>query len=932
MENLLQGIRDRTMQATPEIVDVLFSCFDVISMVIDTVAEGKKPDADLSEIINRIQKITDAEAPKRVPGTAEAAEAETEIPRIKLEAGQVKTIRDGMQIGKSCCEITVFIEPAAQMKWIKAQLVMQNLSRIGNVVASQPPSNEITDATLKDVFSVILLTESSLEDIRGACDVDQVLRIDMRKISLSKKDDKTVLTFHEKETLLEDAREEELPMALMEPVIEDTVVEKDHDDEEEEEQYKVETLRRKDDKKVPSLKIVKVSVDKLDLLLNNVGELVIANSGFFKLYEELRKSGRDKTITNEFKNRMDQMSRIAKDLQNGIMKTRMVPIGQVFSRFNRLVRDLAKEFGKKVVLVTKGEDTELDKKVIDAIGEPLMHLIRNGIDHGIETSEERRRLKKQETATITLSAYQSGNQIFVVVSDDGRGLDARKIRKKVVEKGLATAEMVANMEDDDIFNYIYAPGFSTTEVVTDISGRGVGMNVVKEIVSELNGSVNIETELGMGTRFVLTFPLTLAIIPAIMVKVSGELYAIPLSDVIETIKISLNDITTIEGHEVINLRGEILSLLRLSDFVGIESVLEEDRKTPVVVVGYGNRKIGLIVDQLEGKQEIVIKPLEQNYSTVEGLAGASILGDGSISLILDVASMINKVIADQEKMSRIQRKRASQARQAEVEHVDVPAVQKGMEETEKPPLKKEEPETGPAPTVVAEVKEDIVFSRDEKTEPEKPVSAPSVPDEPVSMETIPPADGIAGGDGEDMDVDQKVRDALKSFKDELKENIKSTMGTGASDEHVKKSLQITEDDVHKIQVIANTGIANAAESLSKILNKRIDLSIPSVSMMPVEKIPESVGELDSVYIGVYMPLVGDIKGTILFALKEDSGFDLIDMLYGIESGKTRELNEDGESALKEVTNIIGASVINVIAEQTSMAIKPDVPMIVHDYM
>ncbi len=267
------------------------------------------------------------------------------------------------------------------------------------------------------------------------------------------------------------------------------------------------------------------------------------------------------------------------------------------------------------------------------------------------------------------------------VSDDGRGLNASRIKKKVLEKGLASPEMLANMDNEEVYNFIYNPGFSTTDVVTDISGRGVGMNVVKEIVSELNGNVTIETEPGMGTRFLLSFPLTLAIIPAIMVKVRHELYAIPLSDVIETIKISYSDVTTIEGHEVINLRGEILSLLRLNEFVGTASGVEDDRKVPVVVVGYGNRKIGLIVDHLEGKQEIVIKSLEQNYATVEGLSGASILGDGSICLILDIASMINRVITDQDRLSRMQRQRVVEQKSAQVEQIsDIADLQRSTTE------------------------------------------------------------------------------------------------------------------------------------------------------------------------------------------------------------------------------------------------------------
>ncbi|RPI94970.1 MAG: chemotaxis protein CheA, partial [Spirochaetales bacterium] len=694
MENLLQGIRDKTMQVTPTIVDVLFSCFDVISSVIDTVGSGKKPEQDLSEIIARIRDIGEyAAAASPAERPAKAVPEIENIPKTTLTAAQMRQVKDGLESGMSCCEVIVFVDPSAQMKWIKAQLVHANLEKIAAIVAMMPSLDALRENNESDVFKMVILTTAAVENVRRACGLDQVIRIDLKKISLSKNNDKMVLKFHEKETLFsEEAREGVTPA--------DYLAEKEVDDDEEEE-YKIETIRRKDGRKTTAIKIVKVSVDKLDLLLNNVGELVIANSGFFRLYEEMRKASFDKSITNEFKNRMDQMSRIAKDLQGGIMKTRMVPVGQVFSRFNRLVRDLAKEFGKLVTLQIKGEETELDKKVIDAIGEPLMHLIRNAIDHGVETAEERRKLGKPDVAMVALNAYQSGNQIFVEVSDDGRGLNASRIKKKVLEKGLASPEMLANMDNEEVYNFIYNPGFSTTDVVTDISGRGVGMNVVKEIVSELNGNVTIETEPGMGTRFLLSFPLTLAIIPAIMVKVRHELYAIPLSDVIETIKISYADMTTIEGHEVINLRGEILSLLRLNEFVGTESGIEDDRKVPVVVVGYGNRKIGLIVDHLEGKQEIVIKSLEQNYANVEGLSGASILGDGSICLILDIASMINRVITDQDRLSRMQRQRVVGRKSAQVEEIreitdlQRSATERREKDLQEPAIKKET--AAPAP-------------------------------------------------------------------------------------------------------------------------------------------------------------------------------------------------------------------------------------------
>ncbi|HQL80696.1 MAG TPA: chemotaxis protein CheA [Spirochaetota bacterium] len=666
MENLLQGIRDGGMSVTSEIIDIIFRCFDEIHNVIDTIASGEKPEQSLQWLIDDIQTICEntskTKQPKKKAAEAAAPRAKKDsgIPRTMLDGELRRRIREGIQSGKSCYEVTVYIEEMAQMKWVKAQLVVSNLGKISDIVVTFPSIEDLNDDEVNNIFKAVILTGSSIENVWRSANLDLIYRIDVRPLVIARKDDKIGLQFGETRTFSGDfaapgRRQENAAIQAAaafdaENPSDDEQMDSIEEDEDEHETLDVIGAGVRGEKpdgekrKVSMLKTVKVSIDKLDLLLNNVGELVIANSGFYKLYEEMRKISEEKSIINEFKSRMEQMSRIAKDLQSGIMKTRMVPIGQVFSRFKRLVRDLAKEFGKDVELTIKGEETELDKKVIDSIGEPLLHLLRNAVDHGIESVEERKKLGKSELAHITMNAYQSGNQIFVEVSDDGKGLNLDQIKRKAIERGLATPEMLSAMDDADIYNYIFTPGFSTAEKVTDISGRGVGMNVVKEIVSELNGSVIIETEWGMGTRFVLSFPITLAIIPAIMVKIRHEMYAIPLTDVIETIKISQSDITTIEGHEVINLRGEILSLLRLSRFIRTESALGPDDKMPVVVVGFGSRKIGMIVDYLEGKQEIVIKSLEQNYKTVEGLAGASILGDGSICLILDISSMINRVI------------------------------------------------------------------------------------------------------------------------------------------------------------------------------------------------------------------------------------------------------------------------------------------------
>ncbi|MDH7552501.1 MAG: chemotaxis protein CheW [Spirochaetota bacterium] len=899
MENLLQGIRDKVMKVTPAIVDVLFQCFDVINDVIREVSSGNPPSKDFSSLIKKIESVGKQ-------GNIQEEKKEAPAPkRIQLSTNIIKDIRDGINNGLSCCEIAITLDPDAAMKSLKVQLVLTNLEKIADILVTIPSIEEVSMPEFDNRVQIILLTSATVEELKKACEVDQVTRIDLRKIELVKKDNKVALKYHEQETLFEEKPE---AGTRARDVEEDVIP-----DEEEKDEI---IIRSKDDKKTLQLRTVKVSVEKLDQLLNNVGELVIANSGFYKLYEEMRRLNIEKSIINEFKNRMEQMSRIAKDLQSGIMKTRMVPIGQVFSRFNRLVRDLAKEFDKKVVLEIKGEETELDKKVIDVIGEPLMHLIRNAVDHGVESVEERRQQKKPEIATITLNAYQGGNQIFVEVSDDGKGLDLKKIKAKAIEKGLASPEMIANMDKEEIYNFIFTPGFSTSDVVTDISGRGVGMNVVQETVNELNGSVAIESEPGMGTRFILSFPLTLAIIPAIMVRVQRELYAIPLSDVIETIKILPEEITTIEGHEVINLRGEILSLIRLNNFVGIESGLKGNERMPVVVVGYGNRKIGIVVDLLEGKQEIVIKSLEQNYRTVAGLAGASILGDGSICLILDISSMINKVIMQQDTFSFKEKQRVLGAKQASVEVVktEVATKEQPVKETVDMQSKKEIGETLLAKEMP--IKEDIVF----KKEPEEIVEVEEYKEPEKNYELKR---------GKDTVIEEKVHNVLEEFKTELKEKIKDTLD---KKDEIYQKLGISDEDLGKVQVLANVGITDAAESLSKIINRRVDLSIPDVSVLAIESIPQSFGDVDSVYLGVYMPIVGQINGTILFSLREDSGYELVDMLLGLPQGTTDTLTEDGESVLKEVTNIVGSAVVNAFADKIEMAIKPTVPSVVHDYM
>jgi two-component system chemotaxis sensor kinase CheA len=975
MENLLQGIRDKTNIVTPEVVDVIFKCFDTISEVIELVASGVEPHQNLRPLIDRINSVNETSKlnGEQLSSTEKRMDKAVSVPTVKttFTSSESDEIKKALSEGMNCYEITVIIEESAQMKWVKGQLIAANLEREGTIVKTIPTLEDMSSDETVSALKLILLSFRNANHIFKSCDIDQIEKIEIRNITTVKKDDKLLLKIGSPLQLDQQIKTATAYTEQISPQPDesdsngstdsfhiDYTVDADDSEVDLFERRRSEQHVEHDRRKTPTLKTVKVSVDKLDLLLNNVGELVIANSGFYRLYEEIRKYAGNKGIISEFKNRMEQMSRIAKDLQTGIMKTRMVPIGQVFSRFNRLVRDLAKEHNKSVELVIKGEDTELDKKVIDVIGEPLLHLIRNAVDHGIESQEERVKNGKSETATITLNAYQGGNQIFVEISDDGKGLDIEAIKRKIIEKNISTAEILANMDDADIYNYIFIPGFSTAKKITDISGRGVGMNVVKETVNELNGNVSIETENGMGTRFVLTFPLTLAIIPAIMVKVRKEVYAIPLSDVIETIKISQTDIATIESHEVINLRGEILSLLRLNEFVGLKSALSYSQKIPVVVVGYGNRKIGLIVDFLEGKMEIVIKSLEQNYTNVEGLAGASILGDGSICLILDIQTMINRVISQQDKLTQEERIKILKSRMIEHDNLEdmesdrkiTPAfteedkvIFSDISSPEKKMKQGETSEKDGQPNYISDV---FIFDdepAETKPEEEMPVADETELQQPVETKTEaaapveePPVDSEKPvditGDITDAEIQLEVKEALSEFRDELKQNISDAIQSGLPDSHITAELNISKEEINEFNLLSNMGAANAAESLSKILNKRIDLSIPEVKLTPVEKIPDFFGNLNEPYMGVMLGIEGEINGTLLLLLEEKTGFELIDILYGTDSGGKNELSEDGVSALKELTNIIGSSILNVYAEKSNMVVKPNVPTFVHDYL
>ncbi|MFT7005260.1 MAG: two-component system chemotaxis sensor kinase CheA [Sulfurimonas sp.] len=396
-------------------------------------------------------------------------------------------------------------------------------------------------------------------------------------------------------------------------------------------------------KKTPAAveQTIRVDVKRLDHLMNLIGELVLAKNRLIKINDDVEERYEGEEFLEELNQVVSIVSLVTTDLQIAVMKTRMLPIGKVFNKFPRMIRDLTRELNKKIELVIEGEETELDKSIVEEIGDPLVHIIRNSCDHGIETPDIRIAAGKDETGIISLKAYHEGNQIVIQIDDDGKGLDPNILKNKALEKNLISEKEADNMGDLEAYTLIMKPGFSTAASVTNVSGRGVGMDVVKTNIEKVNGIIDINSELGVGSSIKLKIPLTLAIIQALLVGVQEEHYAIPLSSVLETVRISKDEIYTVEGRSVMRLRDEVLSLVHIGDIFEVERILDSNEHAYVVVLGLGAQKIGLIVDTLVGQEEIVIKSLGEYLKGIDGVAGATIRGDGGVTLIVDVVALMD---------------------------------------------------------------------------------------------------------------------------------------------------------------------------------------------------------------------------------------------------------------------------------------------------
>lgn len=641
LENVFSEIRNGNMKANSRLIDVLFRGLDALESYLDIIStEGNEGTEDNEDIINELNAILEegvgasggdkpkeAEAPKEekpveekdADGPKSTKEAKyTQIPISDYEISAIKTAKEE---GKHIYGITVYLQEDCILKSARAFLVFKSVENKGELIKSLPTTEQIEDEEFELDFSWILATTESKEIIRK-------LIMNVSEISDVVIDD-YVLEGQE-EAKVEKAAKEQPKKDTAKAPVNDAAKTPDA------------PAKKTEDKPKAKAKVgsrsVRVDIDKLDTLMNLVSELIIAKNGLVSA-----SSGDSGKIDNtqSFHEQIEYLERVTTNLHESVMKVRMVPIESVVNRFPRMIRDLNRKLNKKMELYMSGEETELDRTVIDEIGDPLMHLLRNSADHGLESNEERVRLGKPEVGSIFLDAYQDGNNVIIDVRDDGAGIDVNKVKRKALERGTITEKQAETMTSKEFIDLLFQPSFSTADKITDVSGRGVGLDVVKTKIEALGGSITAKTVAGEGSTFSIQLPLTLAIIQALMVEVRGEKYAIPLGNINGIEDITREDICFVQSKEVIHLRGSVIPIIRLDKVLDCEEVEEADTDSLIVVViKKGEQQVGLVVDDLIGQQETVIKSMGSHITNDKLFSGATILGDGEVALILDTNTLI----------------------------------------------------------------------------------------------------------------------------------------------------------------------------------------------------------------------------------------------------------------------------------------------------
>ena len=630
MENVFDLLRKEQMKVNPDIMDTLFKTIDSLEQMIESVGSGGPEDVvDITSFASKLSALASGKSISEAePAPAPAAEAAPAAaaapaagPSIEYSDTDKDVILEAANGGMHAYHIKVTLAAGCVLKSARTYMVMNSLDQVGEVVKSVPPAEDLEQEKFDQSFDVVVVTDSEMKPIEETL------------LSISEVDTVEMTDAVEEIKQLEAPAAAAAPAEAAAPAASNVPATTAPTAPAAKSAAPPAKKPAADAKKLKGGQSVRVDIEKLDTLLNLMGELVINKV-------RLEQIGITHRLT-ELTETLEQMDRVTTDLQTVVMKVRMVPVGQVFNRFPRMVRDLAKELNKELNLTVEGEETELDRTVIDEIGDPIMHLLRNSLDHGLEHPDEREAKGKPRIGEVGLIARHEGNNVVIMVTDDGKGIDADVIRRKAVEKGMISQEEADSLDDADAVRLIFLPGFSTAEQITDVSGRGVGMDVVRSKIETLGGHVDVETKIDEGSVFKIKLPLTLAIIQALLVKVQEEMYAIPLGSIDSTINITQEDIKTVRNKEVIVLRGQIIPIIRLGDVLNVPRVNEKDNDDIfVVVVHIGERKAGIVVDNLIGQQEIVIKTLGKLLAGLKVISGATVLGDGRVAMILDVSALM----------------------------------------------------------------------------------------------------------------------------------------------------------------------------------------------------------------------------------------------------------------------------------------------------
>ena len=626
MENVFSEVRNGQIKVAPGMIDILFQCLDALDEYVTNIKESADEGTNDNEaLIKQLNAVLNAKGEvaeekteaKNEAVKEESVKEETGAGRkwlnIVLDSTQVNVMKAAMDMKKNVYGLTITVQESCILKAARAFLVFKAVEEKGEIVVSNPPAQDIEDEKFDKDFSLIVISDSTLSDVIKAAEyVSEIASVVGDVIDLDNM-----------------KKQQEFGSNLEENAV--TTVRVD--------QVEQKTTQKQTEKKAGGNKpvvnrTVRVDIEKLDVLMNLVSELIIAKNSLVST------TSQEQSRDEAFNEQIEYLESVTTNLHESVMKVRMVPIESVVSKFPRMIRDLSKKLGKKMELYMSGEDTELDRTVVDEIGDPLMHLLRNSADHGLESADVRAKRGKPQVGSIYLDAYQDGNNVVIEVRDDGNGIDVDKVKSKAIDRGTITQEQAANMSDKEIIDLLFLPSFSTAKAVTDVSGRGVGLDVVKSKIESLSGEVEVKSKLGEGSTWIIRLPLTLAIIQALMIEVGNEKYAISLGSIQTIEDIPVKDIKLVQNKEVIHLRGNVIPLVRLSNVLDVASTKANEESMVVVIVKKGDKQAGLVIDELLGQQEIVIKSLGKYIKQNKVISGATILGDGEVALILDTNALL----------------------------------------------------------------------------------------------------------------------------------------------------------------------------------------------------------------------------------------------------------------------------------------------------